>query len=230
MRTTTSAAPSRFITRLSTLAAAAVLGITALVLAAPVAPAQAHEQLVGAKVETSATGEPTGLRLSFSDNVLEVGTEIIVTDESGASVVSGLPKFSGRDVTQPLETPLADGAYKSVWRVVSGDGHPIEGGFTFDITDGVAGEVLTLETANEEPEAEVGADATEGSAAEGSGTETEQSDSLATAADTPSFATFAPYLGAGVALAAIIVIAAVIVRARKNAASRNTSKNSPEKE
>lgn len=226
MRTITSAAPNRLVARLSTLSATAILGISAFVLLAPAAPAQAHDQLTGVQVETAETGEATGLKLSFSDNILEVGTEIIVTDASGASVADGTPKHSGREVTQPLETPLADGKYTSVWRVVSSDGHPIEGGFSFETVDGVAGEIMSLDASGDDHDAEGGEqEHADEHAAENKATPGAEPDAVA-----PSFATFAPYIGVGAGLAAIVVIAAFVMRARRNAAAPNSSPDSSEQE
>lgn len=147
---------------------AAALGLGFAVFS-PSSPAQAHDQLIDVEVETTETGEASALRLTFSDNVLEVGTEIHVTDPDGGDATNGLPTFSGRDVTQKFATPLTDGNYTSAWRVVSSDGHPIEGGFTFDIEDGQAGEVRPYTgEAEAEPEeqrepAAEGAESSEGS-------------------------------------------------------------------
>lgn len=120
---------------------AVALGLAFAMFFAKASPAQAHDQLIDVAIETTESGEASALRLTFSDNVLEVGTEIHVTAPDGGDATNGLPSFSGRDVTQPFTTPLADGTYTSAWRVVSSDGHPIEGGFTFDIANGEAGEV-----------------------------------------------------------------------------------------
>lgn len=120
---------------------AALLGLVFAAFVAPGTPAQAHDQLIDVTIETSDAGEAQALRLTFSDNVLEIGTEIHVTAPDGGDAANGTPTFAGRDVTQPFKTPLTDGNYTSAWRVVSSDGHPIEGGFTFDITEGAAGEI-----------------------------------------------------------------------------------------
>lgn len=120
---------------------AAMIGFAFTVFLAPISPAQAHDQLIDVAIETAESGEASSLKLTFSDNVLEVGTEIHVTAPDGGDAANGLPTFNGRDVTQQFATPMADGNYKSAWRVVSSDGHPIEGGFTFDIVDGKAGDI-----------------------------------------------------------------------------------------
>ncbi|KAM9863998.1 copper resistance CopC family protein [Leucobacter sp. BZR 635] len=148
---------------------AVLLGLAFAVFLTPSSPAQAHDQLIDVEVQTTDSGEPSALRLTFSDNVLEVGTEIHVTAPDGGDATNGLPTFSGRDVTQAFKTPLSDGNYTSAWRVVSSDGHPIEGGFTFDIENGQAGEVLpyTGEAEAEEEPAEGAADGTQDAAGSG---------------------------------------------------------------
>ena len=69
------------------------------------------------------------LVFSFSNDIMDVGTEIVVTDEAGKNVASGEPEVTGPNVRQPLDAPLAAGSYQATWRVVSSDGHPIEGNF-----------------------------------------------------------------------------------------------------
>lgn len=121
-------------------AAAAALGLAALSLSAA-SPALAHDQLVGTELVAGDDGATSAVRLSYSNSIIEVGTEILVTDADGADATAGDPEVSGPDVTQPLADDLADGAYDVAWRVVSSDGHPIEGGFVFTVTDG-AGEIV----------------------------------------------------------------------------------------
>ncbi|MBP6684524.1 MAG: copper resistance protein CopC [Leucobacter sp.] len=179
---------------------AATLGLGFAVFSAS-APAQAHDQLIDVEVETTDSGEAAALRLTFSDNVLEVGTEIHVTDPDGGDATNGLPTFSGRDVTQKFATPLSDGNYTSAWRVVSSDGHPIEGGFTFDIDNGQASEVRPYTG-----EAETAPEQQEESAAEGA----ESSDS--------SGLTLPIAIGAA-AVVAVAVAIPMIIRMRKSAAS-----------
>ncbi|UTX52217.1 copper resistance CopC family protein [Leucobacter aridicollis] len=133
-----------------TLALAAAAGVALAAFFAPSA-AQAHDQLIDVAIDTTDTGEASGLRLTFSDTVLEVGTEIHVSTAEGGDATGGDPTFSDRDVVQPLATPLADGTYTSAWRVVSSDGHPIEGGFTFDIADGAPGEIRPYSGETETP-------------------------------------------------------------------------------
>lgn len=177
---------------------AALLGLAFAVFLSPTSPAQAHDQLIDVEITTTDSGEASALQLTFSDNVLEVGTEIHVTAPDGGDATNGLPSFSGRDVTQPFKTPLADGNYTSAWRVVSSDGHPIEGGFTFDIVDGGAGEIRPY-TGEAEAEKEQPAEGSE-QGSEGAGL------------------TLPLAIGAA-AVVAVAVAIPMIIRMRKSAAS-----------
>lgn len=112
---------------------AALLAATGLALW-QASPALAHDELVGYSVEADvSTGTARSLTLSFSDEIMDVGTEIVVTGPDGTDGTDGAPEVSGRDVTQHLAAPLAEGEYDVAWRVVSSDGHPIQGALLLTI-------------------------------------------------------------------------------------------------
>ncbi|TGO05657.1 copper resistance CopC family protein [Serinibacter arcticus] len=118
---------------------AAVLATAATLVALPLVPAAAHDTLVSsapAAQEQLATAPPE-VTLTFSADVIEVGSAVLVTDaESGASGTdhaAGLT-IEGRDVVVPLDA-LEDGHYDVRWRVVSSDGHPISGVIPFSVGD-----------------------------------------------------------------------------------------------
>ena len=96
-------------------------------------PALAHDELVGQRLVLDDVDSVAAVQLSFSDEVLTNGTEIAVTDPDGTDVTDGAPEHNGRDVDQPVVDDLEPGEYRVVWRVVSSDGHPIEGAFVFDL-------------------------------------------------------------------------------------------------
>lgn len=149
--TTTTAAttrPHRARAGAARLAVAALLAGGATVGIA--APAFAHDQLVGTEIVTDSAGAIESVQLSFNNNVIDAGTEIAVTDEAGESVAEGAPAVAGPAVAQDLADDLADGGYDVVWRVVSSDGHPIDGAFAFTVADGAAD--IVAESAEEEAE------------------------------------------------------------------------------
>lgn len=106
-------------------------------------PALAHDELVGYDVLTSSgDSSVTGFTLHFSNEIMDIGSEINATDHHGADVTDGAPTVSGRDVTQKLLTPLEEGSYSIAWRVVSSDGHPIQGALSLSVASDGSGEIL----------------------------------------------------------------------------------------
>ncbi|UJP10734.1 copper resistance protein CopC [Microbacterium sp. KUDC0406] len=81
---------------------------------------------------------PAQLVLAFSGDLLDAdgATMIAVTDPSGAPVTDGAPTVAGSAVTQPLADGGPAGAYHVAWKVVSGDGHPIAGEYSFTVSTG----------------------------------------------------------------------------------------------
>lgn len=131
----------------------ALIAATALMFSAA-APAHAHDQLVGYDADG------TTFTLHFNNEVLTVGSELKVTGPDGADVVDGLPKVSGRDVAQAVTAGLPDGEYAAVWRVVSSDGHPIQGALTLTLTGGTIADVATADTSAADEAAEAAESAT----------------------------------------------------------------------
>lgn len=117
------------------LAGAGILGVSTA--------AHAHDQLVGtAIVEDATSGVAQAFELTFSNSIMEVGTEIYVTGPDGADATDGAPEVEGPAVTQPLAADLAPGEYAAGWRVVSSDGHPIEGSFGIAVAANGAAELI----------------------------------------------------------------------------------------
>jgi methionine-rich copper-binding protein CopC len=112
------------------LAAAPVAGLS--LLASPAA--FAHDQLVGSTPEDGGTVSTplTSVELVFSNAIPGEFVQVAVTDAAGGSVVDGAPQTVGDTVTQAV-TQLPDGAYTIAYRVVSSDGHPIEGSVAFTV-------------------------------------------------------------------------------------------------
>lgn len=112
--------------RLTSVAAAALLAIAGLFAGA--SPALAHDEMVGFGVEVDVNdGSATAITLQFNNEIMDIGTEFLVTGPDGENVVDGAATVAGRSVTQAITWPLAEGEYEVAWRVVSSDGHPIQG-------------------------------------------------------------------------------------------------------
>jgi methionine-rich copper-binding protein CopC len=183
--------------------AATLLGAAVLTVASAV-PAGAHDQLEASEPPADAelTAPPVEVVLSYSADILATGTQVVVTTPDGD--VDAEVTVDGPEVRAALPPDLPGGAYQVAWRVVSSDGHPIEGTFGFTVA--------------EQPEpAPTATDAGE-PAQEPTETAT-QADEPSPAATVPGDAaagTGMPWLFAVALLAIVAVAAAAIWRTRRN--------------
>lgn len=121
----------------SLLAAAALVALLAAQLLSATT-AFAHDALIssapadGAQVARS----PAVVTLTFNGPVITQFAQLTVTGPDGAGRQSGTPEVSGTTVTQPLTEQGPAGTYEVAWRVVSADGHPISGVFSYVVTTG----------------------------------------------------------------------------------------------
>ncbi len=114
-----------------------LISVMALALAIS-QPANAHDELVSqspAQGETVSAGV-IDIRLEFSDPPLALedgsGNEIFVTGPNGAIKYAGCLPIEGNFGVLTADLDQV-GTHTIAWRVVSSDGHPISGEFTFDI-------------------------------------------------------------------------------------------------
>lgn len=98
--------------------------------------ASAHDQLVSSNPEDGAEldQQPEWLEMTFSGNIQEVGSEVTVVVD-GKDVSAGELTVEGKKLSVALPDDLKPGDYKVTWRVVSQDGHPISGDYSFTIKD-----------------------------------------------------------------------------------------------
>jgi copper transport protein len=109
----------------------------ALLLASPAA---AHAELVNIAPANGAqlTRPPTEVRMTFTESVNLVEDGIRLVDHVGATVPTPRPTVDGRTVIWPMPTDLPEGPYVVTWRVVSSDGHPVSGAFSFGVGSAAA--------------------------------------------------------------------------------------------
>lgn len=115
----------------------AALLIAGGIIAMAPSPAHAHDELLGSDPAADATLDalPAQLALTFSAEIADdAGASVVeVTDDAGASLVDGAPTVQDNVLTQPLAGETS-GTVKVLWKVVSSDGHPISGEFSFTVT------------------------------------------------------------------------------------------------
>jgi methionine-rich copper-binding protein CopC len=113
--------------------AAALTLIVALVLGtAFAAPALAHTSLKSSNPKKGATVESLdSVSLTFTEAVSF--PVVLLRDAGGHEYHDGKPKVDGPTVTQKVGGPLASGKYTIAWRVVSEDGHPVQGEIPFTV-------------------------------------------------------------------------------------------------
>ena len=141
-----------------TLVATAALAVGSLL---GMNPAAAHDELVSTNPTDGATltEAPASLELTYSGDIMDVdgANQVRVTNAAGESVTDGDPEVDGTVVTQDLATAAADDTYTVTWRVVSSDGHPIQGTFTYTVGQGGSATSATTQAATTgaaEPSAE----------------------------------------------------------------------------
>jgi copper transport protein len=98
-------------------------------------PAAAHAELLNT---TPANGTqlrrwPTEVQLTFTESVNLIDGGIRLVDRVGTTVPTPDPTVHGHTVIWPMPADIPDGPYVVSWRVVSSDGHPIAGAFSFGV-------------------------------------------------------------------------------------------------
>jgi copper transport protein len=110
--------------------------VAAVALAVPAA-AWAHAALLRTTPVASRTVNtaPPEVRLTYSEPIEPRFAIVSVTDAAGRQLASGQPRRAP-GAPQTLITPLRhapEGWYLVFWRVISADGHPVRGAFTFAV-------------------------------------------------------------------------------------------------
>ncbi len=119
---------------------AALGAISAVLLTLAAIPAQAHSELVSSSpTEGQALdGAPAQVELTFNEEISDAGLQVVAQGPQGA-VSLGTPQLAGPKVTVPWPQTAPAGSYTLSYRVVSADGHPIDGSLAFSYGAGAAG-------------------------------------------------------------------------------------------
>ena len=121
-----------------------------------IAPASAHTSLVSSSPESGAvlSEVPAEVRLKFNESLLLVDSKnpnrIEVVNGIG-QVVSGMTVVEGPEIFTALDLSLEpSGEYSVKYRVVSADGHPVEGEYQFTVASGEVISAPVEESAEDE--------------------------------------------------------------------------------
>ncbi|MER7994844.1 copper resistance CopC family protein [Micromonospora chalcea] len=138
---------------------------TAALLLVPATPAAAHNSLQEATPARDArlTTAPTQVTLRFLQRLNPAFTTITLRDSTDRQVPASAPVVDGATGTVTIEEPLANGTYTVAYRVVSRDGHPVQGSYRFTVADPAAPPAAAPSPATPSPAAS--ADVSAGAAA-----------------------------------------------------------------
>ena len=101
--------------------------------------AQAHADLVSSNppVGSHLSALPAQVSVTFDGNLLTIGgaktNVLMVTDPSGNEIDAKNSHLSGATLTVGVNPVTAAGAFVVSWRVVSGDGHPVQSSYKFTV-------------------------------------------------------------------------------------------------
>lgn len=114
-------------------------------------PAFAHSELTDSnptdgQVVKKALDE---VSITFSGKI-EKGSDITVTDSKGKEVESTDLTIHNTEMTASFDEPLANDDYQVDWNVLSADGHPVEGTYSFSVDAKEVKEEKAAETTTEE--------------------------------------------------------------------------------
>ncbi|KAB1929014.1 copper resistance protein CopC [Micromonospora noduli] len=115
---------------------AAVLAVLVAVLI-PGSPAWAHNSLRTATPARDATvpSAPTEVTLEFMQRLDPAFATIVLTDAAKRKLPTGEPVVTGAKSTVQVTDALPNGTYTVAYRVVSVDGHPVQGSYPFTVAD-----------------------------------------------------------------------------------------------
>jgi copper transport protein len=115
-------------------------GLVCAVLAAVLgllfaSPAAAHAELVAINPANGAQLDkaPDEITMTFTESVDVLDDGFRLVDSVGATVPTPEPVADGHTVSWPMPADLPDGPYTVTWKLVSSDGHPVAGAFSFGV-------------------------------------------------------------------------------------------------
>ena len=113
--------------------------VTAVALLLGTSAASAHDTVIGTAPgdgETLTTA-PTQVTVETSAVPQSIGSRMVITASDGTVLFDGEPTIADRVASVELPA-VANDSYQVAWRLVSSDGHPIDGTFGFVVDDPAA--------------------------------------------------------------------------------------------
>ena len=97
--------------------------------------AQAHSALVGSTPSADAAldAAPVSVELVFNQEIQTSFANVTVSTADGTQVGAGDPSVQGERVSLSTTPQMPSGTYTVGYRVISEDGHPITGSYTFTL-------------------------------------------------------------------------------------------------
>jgi len=120
-----------------------ILIAASLILAVTAGPATAHTKLISSDPAAGGLVEswPTEISLTFDEDLITVGGEksnfLVVNNSVGDQISSDDERLSGSTIKVSLDPNTIQGPVLVYYRVVSADGHPVEGEYTFTFGENV---------------------------------------------------------------------------------------------
>lgn len=117
---------------------ASLVAMVCLITGAGVAGA--HSELLGSEpaADSQLSASPTQVTLSFNQTIDQNFAFLGVTSDDGRQWAMSEPMVNGQEASVGLVSALPPGRYTVAYRVVSQDGHPIQGTYVFALASGVA--------------------------------------------------------------------------------------------
>ncbi|MFD7782252.1 copper resistance protein CopC [Streptomyces nojiriensis] len=118
-----------------TAARALVVPLSAVLLWAGAPAASAHTDLTSSTPADGATLDalPTSIGLTFSDDMSQEYAKVALTAPDGTPAGAGEPRVDGKSALLAVKPGLPSGKYTVGYRVVSADGHPVSGSYSFTV-------------------------------------------------------------------------------------------------
>ncbi|HEX7405029.1 MAG TPA: copper resistance CopC family protein [Candidatus Nanopelagicaceae bacterium] len=110
-----------------------------LLMMMPMTAAQAHTSVVSSNpaIHARLAKLPTHVQIEFDENLLTLGgakTNVLqVQDAQGKEIDAGNSKVAGPIIGVDIKDQPGKGTFTVSWRVVSSDGHPVEGSYQFSV-------------------------------------------------------------------------------------------------